>query len=515
MRKKQGGALLSTLKLDAAASTPLYRQLENEIRRLVLDGELPANSRLPSTRQLSIDLGVSRLTVKNVYEQLIIEGFLEARQGAGTFVADISINEISPATPVNSWKSDFDKWQIPANIAAIGQTKSTTRLGGVKAFRPGVPALDHFPRRAWASANSRVINSKDDNLLGYGSPGGLLELRQAIATHVRDHRGIQCTAEQIIITSGAQQAFSLAALVVLKQGANVWCEDPGHISGRDAMRLMGANIISVPVDPEGLDLAHAVSHSGTAALIFTTPSHQHPLGITMSLNRRLELLDYSARVGAWIIEDDYDSEFRYAERVLPALYALDQSGNVIYVGSFSKSLFPALRLGYLICQPSMIDIFAAAQTIFSQNVSPMQQKVLAHFMADGSYNAHIRKMRILYEKRRDLLIEALTTYAADLFELEPCHAGMHLIGWLRDQSTNDTDIAEAIWATGVDCLPVSIYCDQQVLRPGIMFGFACASEDMIGRNAAKLAKAVRGVLNPQAQVTLAPLSQKLPTKLLP
>jgi GntR family transcriptional regulator/MocR family aminotransferase len=491
MRKKQGGVLLSTLKLDPAAGVPLYRQLENEMRRLVLDGALAANSRLPATRQLSIDLGISRLTVKNVYEQLIIEGFLDARQGAGTFVADISINEISPQVPATNWKTDFDKWQIPAKIAAIGQTKATTRLGGVKAFRPGVPALDHFPRRVWASAHSHVMNNNDDHLLGYGLPGGLSELRQAIATHVRDHRGIQCTAEQIIITSGAQQAFSLIALVVLKQSAIVWCEDPGHISARDAMQLMGADIKSVPIDPEGFDLSYATANFGLAALIFTTPSHQHPLGITMSLNRRLDLLDYSTRVGAWIVEDDYDSEFRYVERALPALHALDQSGNVIYVGSFSKSLFPALRLGYLICQPSMIDIFAAGQTLLSQNVSPLQQKVLARFMEDGSYNAHIRKMRILYQKRRDLLIEALENCANDLFELEPCHAGMHLIGWLKDQSADDKDVAKAIWASGIDCLPVSIYCDQQVLRPGIMFGFACASEDKISKNAAKVAAAVR------------------------
>jgi GntR family transcriptional regulator/MocR family aminotransferase len=208
------------------------------------------------------------------------------------------------------------------------------------------------------------------------------------------------------------------------------------------------------------------------------------------------LLDYAQRAEAWIIEDDYDSEFRYTERALPALQALDQSGQVLYVGSFSKSLFPALRLGYLICPPSMIGAFVTGQTLLSQNVSPVQQQVLATFMLDGSFNAHIRKMRTVYQHRRDLLVDALTNCAGDLFELEPCHAGMHLIGWLRDRSIADEEVAKTIWASAIDCLPVSIYCDQQVLRPGIMFGFACAAESEIAAKAATVAKSVRSLSFP-------------------
>lgn len=493
MSRHQGGALLSTLKIEAGLGVPLYRQLETAVRQLVLNGDLAAGGRLPATRQLSQDLGVSRLTVKNVYEQLTAEGFLDSRRGAGTFVASISTSELPPAVPAEPAGAAPDRRQLSSRVLRVGQSKATTRLGGVRAFRPGVPALDRFPRRAWAAAWSRVMRQSGDDLLGYGPPGGLPELKRAIVAHVRDHRGIHCDPEQIIVTAGAQQAFALVALSVIEPGAVVWCEDPGHIAVRDAMRLLGAEVKSVPIDEEGFDLHSAVAEHRDAGLIFVTPSHQHPLGITMSLNRRIELLDYAHLHNALVIEDDYDSEFRYTGRALPALQALDRSGLVLYVGSFSKSLFPALRVGYLICPPSMASAFATGQTLLSQHVSPLQQQVLAGFMLDGGFNAHIRKMRALYRLRRDTLVDSLTEYAGDLFEIEPCHAGMHLIGWLRNRSLGDGAAAKAIWAGGVDCLPVSTYRDTRAARPGIMFGFACAAEAEIARNVATVARIVRSL----------------------
>jgi GntR family transcriptional regulator/MocR family aminotransferase len=490
MKGQKGSMLLSTLNVDPSSGIPLYRQLEATIRQLVLDGKLSANSRLPATRQLALDLGISRLTVKNVYEQLTSEGFLDARRGAGTFVASISTSQLPLEIPAATASVSSSRQPILSQVSRIGPSRSTTHLGGVKAFRPGVPALDLFPRRAWASAHSRVMRQNDDQLLGYGPPGGMPELKRAIAEHVRDHRGVDCEAEQIIITSGAQQAFSLIALALLETGNTVWFEDPGHIAARDSMRLLGADVRSVPIDEEGFDLHFAESKYPNSALIFVTPSHQHPLGVTMSLNRRLELLDYAQQNNCWVVEDDYDSEFRYTGRALPALRALDHTGNVLYVGSFSKSLFPALRLGYLISPPSMVDAFTAGQTILSQNVSPVLQQVTARFILDGSFNSHIRKMRSAYQQRRDLLIESLTEQAGELLELETCEAGMHLIAWLRNRSVSDSEAACAIWDSGIDCLPVSLYCDQQKLRPGIMFGFACAAENAIAANTVQVARAL-------------------------
>jgi len=490
MEGQKGSMLLSTLDVDPSSGIPLYRQLEAAIRHLVLDRKLPANSRLPATRQLAQDLGISRLTVKNVYEQLISEGFLDARRGAGTFVAGISTSQLPPEMPAATTSISSARQPLLSRVSRIGPSRATTHLGGVKAFRPGVPALDLFPRRAWASAHSRVMRQKDDNLLGYGPPGGMPELKLAIAEHVRDHRGVDCEAEQVIITSGAQQAFTLIALALLETGNTVWFEDPGHIAARDSMRLLGAEVCSVPIDEEGFNLRLAEAKYPASALIFVTPSHQHPLGVTMSLNRRLELLDYAQQNNTWVVEDDYDSEFRYTGRALPALQALDHTGNVLYVGSFSKSLFPALRLGYLISPPSMVDAFISGQTILSQNVSPLQQQVTASFILDGSFNSHIRKMRNAYQQRRDLLIESLTEQASELLELETCEAGMHLIAWLRNRSVSDNEAALAIWDSGVDCLPVSLYCDQQQLRPGIMFGFACAAETEIATKTVQVARAL-------------------------
>ncbi len=491
MVKKTGGALFSTLNINSASNTPLYRQLETKLRQLILDGELAANARMPATRQLAADLGISRLTVKNVYEQLIAEGFLWAKQGSGTYVELLQSSELRPQAVGRNQTEMSPTPELPPRAASIGRSKATTRLDRVRAFRPGIPALDLFPRRAWADAYSRVLRSKNDDFLGYGSSSGLEELKQAIAEHVLDHRGIKCSSNQITITSGAQQAFSLIAVTLLEARDLVWMEDPGHIAIRDSMRLLGIDVRSVPIDDEGFALERAISHYPQSRVMFTTPSHQHPLGVVMSLKRRMELLDHASQSGSWIVEDDYDSEFHYADRALPALQALDHYGRVLYVGSFSKSLFPALRLGYLICPPNLAQVFAAAQTLLSQNVSLLQQKTLANFMRDGNFNAHIRKMKLAYRQRRDRLISSLEQHAPDLFELEPCHAGMHLISWLIPSRISDGEIAKCIWAVGIDCLPLSIFCDRERLRPGLLFGFACAVEADIEQNVVRMAQAVR------------------------
>ena len=479
MAKQKGGALMSTFRFAESGGMPIYRQLESGIRRMILDGYLSVGDRLPSSRQLAADLGISRQTVKNVFEQLTIEGFLESRRGSGTFVGDVAVTNLPPEIPRERPRKNGSRMPLSKRARAIAATGATTRLDSVGAFRPGVPALDMFPRKAWSAAHSRVMRSGKDTLFGYGPPGGLPEFKRAIRLHVRDHRGIRCNEDQIVITAGAQQAFVLIALTLIKRGSVVWCEDPGHIAVRDAMRLLEADVKHVPIDSQGFDIEYARQRHPRARLIFVTPSHQHPLGITMTLNRRLKLLESVQQLKCWIVEDDYDSEFRYAERTLPAMQALDGSGRVLYVGSFSKSLFPALRIGYVISPPELVDAFTATQTLLSQNVSQLQQQVLAHFMLDGSFNAHIRNMCILYRRRRDLLVQGLRQHAGSFLDIEPCQAGMHLIGWLRDGSANERKVAEAIWSAGIDCLPLSIYCVEQVLRPGILFGFACVPESEI------------------------------------
>ncbi|MCP4186589.1 MAG: PLP-dependent aminotransferase family protein [Gammaproteobacteria bacterium] len=493
MPRQSRGALLSTLQLDANSRAPLYRQLEDAIRRIVIDGELPTGARLPASRQLAEDLGVSRLTVKNAYEQLVTEQFLETRPGAGTFVGRISATELAPAVELSSVPAR-KSLSLSQRANRISQSRSVLRLGGTKPFRPGVPALDQFPSSIWASTHSKVLRHSGTDNLGYGPPGGLLELKQAIANHVQDHRGVRVDPLQIIITAGAQQAFVLIAFTLLNPGDRVWFEDPGHIAGRDAMHLFGADVKSVQIDNEGFDINQAVASYPDPQLIFLTPSHQHPLGITMSLERRMQIIDYAKSHNCWIVEDDYDSEFRYQGRALPAMQCMDNQGQILYVGSFSKTLFPGLRLGYLIAPPVMVEAFSVAQTLMSQNVSPVLQKTLARFIDDGAYNAHIRKMRSLYSHRLDIMHNSLSKHCNDLFHFTKTDAGMHLVAWLRDRKLSDQPVCESIWDAGIDCLPVSMYCDKASIDQGIMLGFSCAPEHEIENLIMRMDRVVRGLL---------------------
>ena len=492
MAKSKGGAVLSFIAIDRRSSMPIYRQLEEAFRRAILSHRLRSGARLPATRQLADDLGVSRLTVKNVYEQLMAEGYMSAVRGAGTYVADIAPPDLPPDSKAPAPRASPPHRAASQRSIGIARTKAITRLHSTLPFRPGVPALDLFPRRLWAGMTSRAIRNCDSSDLGYGPPGGLPVLKAAIADMVRDMRGVVCEAEQIVVTAGAQQAFTLIAFTLLNPGDIVWCEDPGHVAGRDAMRILGSDVRSVPIDEDGFDLDHAMAHNPEAKLIFATPSHQHPLGVTMSLKRRLDLLDYAHRHGCWIIEDDYDSEYRYRGRPLPALQGLDEHGHVIYVGTFSKTLFPAVRLGYLIAPPDHVEAFAAGQSLLSQNVSALTQNVVARFLGDGAYLAHIRKMRSAYKERRDCLIDNLERRARGLLDCRPTDAGMHLVAWLN--GCDDRVAAQAIWRAGIDCLPLSMYCDKRRIDDGLMLGFACAPENHIPAHVEGLVRALEAAL---------------------
>lgn len=491
MSRKTGGALLSMLQLHHEQPVPLYRQLETELRRLILTGDLAAGLRLPASRQLALDLEISRLTVKNAYEQLVSEGFLKAVRGAGTYVAQISTYELHPQDIPSQSEPSAHRQRLSERAAAVACTGATTRLEGFRAFRPGVPALDLFPRKIWAAIYSRVLRQGDGDLFSYGPAGGLPGLRRSVAEHIRDLRGVRCEPEQIIITAGAQQAFALVALTLLNPQDVAWCEDPGHIAGRDALALFGIRALSVPLDSDGFDLSHALNSLPSARLIFVTPSHQHPLGMTLSLERRMQMIEYARLSEAWIVEDDYDSEYRYVGRTIPSLRSLDRYGRVIYIGSFSKSLFPGLRIGYLVAPPDLVDTFAAGQILLSQNVSPVTQEVLRRFIDDGAYHAHIRRMKSIYQVRQERLLEALGKHAADLFEASFTDAGMHTIAWLKDDHVSDTAIAQNAWAAGVDCLPLSIFCNRESIAPGLMLGFACAHEEEIPDRVEQLVTAVR------------------------
>lgn len=490
MPKSPGGALLSGFTIERNSLVPIYRQLDASLRRLILQGSLAPGQKLPSTRELSRELGVSRITVKSVYEQLVAEGYARARTGAGTFVSEGLDFEVSPKIKRRRHKTRVPDIEISDRARAIMSSKASLRHGKTEPFRPGVPALDMFPIKIWNKYLQDAMASGQRHHMSYGQLNGSPDLRISIANHLSDARGMQVDPEQIIITSGAQQAFVLIAFVLLNKGDVVWYENPGHIAGRDVMQIMGANIAPVPLDSEGLDIEYAIDTHPKPAIIFTTPSHQQPMGTTMSLVRRLTMLNYAQENDAWIIEDDYDSEFRFRGRPLPALSALDSERRVFYVGTFSKSMFAAIRIGYVVVPPGLVDSFAKAGNLLGHGASAVVEQALSRFMDDGRFVEHIRKMRRVYRERRDILFECLTNDCADYLEPQATDAGMHIVTWLRN-GVDDQAAHRALLSAGIESLPLSVYCTRPIDRSGIVLGFCCAHEKRIPNLVKRMSKTLK------------------------
>ena len=487
MAKSATGALLATIEIERDAPTPIYRQIENCLRRMILDGALPSRQKLPSTREFAQELGVSRITVKTVYEQLISEGYAEAKTGAGTFVSDGLVEEKPLAHKLNKSDPTRRMYQFSEIAEKINSSKASVRFGSTKAFRPGVPALDKFPIKRWNKYVAAASVQDDRRNLSYGELFGSTNLRRSIATHLADARGMNVDHEQIIITSGAQQAFVLISIIMLNAQDTVWYENPGHIAGRDIMSLIGANIAPISIDKDGLDLAQAIANHPKPKLIFTTPSHQQPLGITMSLRRRLALLKYAFESDAWIIEDDYDSEFRYRGRPLPALSALDKNGRVLYVGTFSKSLCSAARLGYVVVPHWLVQTFAKTRNLLGQSSSPVTEEALSKFINDGRFAEHIRKMRRLYRDRRDMLLACLLEHCHESLIPQQSDAGMHIIADLK-HGIDDQHAHQFLLEHGIDSLPLSVYCIRPINRSSLVLGFSGVPRKAVPKLTRKMGK---------------------------
>ncbi len=485
MTKAIEGVLLDMITIDRRSSIPLYLQLDTKLRAAVLSGALKEGSRLPATRQLARELGLSRVTVQNTYDQLVAEGFLTTATGVGTFVAEIPLDSLPAAGPARKLDHFAPGARLSQRGRLIADTGATTRISMTRPFRPGVPAAELFPLRTWSRLWAKAINRKDSALFGYGPLGGYAPLREAIADHLKNARAVNCGPDQVIVTGGAQQSFALSALALLDPGDLTWGEYPGHTAGRDVLKALGATVLPVPVDSEGLDLAAGRAMHKNPRLIFVTPSHQQPLGVTMSLRRRLKLLKFAEQCGAWILEDDYDSEFRYTGRPLPALQGLDRSDRVIYTGSFSKVLYPSLRLGYVVVPTDLVEGFITAQIVLSHGTSYLPQQVLAEFIENGSFATHIRKMRVAYAQRQSLLLASLREKANGLLEVEPSEAGMHLIAWLPE-GQDDRQVSRNLWAAGIEAVPLSIYCDKPYTRQGLLLGYTGVPPEEIEPNVEKL-----------------------------
>jgi GntR family transcriptional regulator / MocR family aminotransferase len=450
---------------------PIFRQVYDGLRRAILDGRLRPGQRIPSTRGLASDLGVSRLPVLNAYEQLLHEGYLVGRTGSGTFVSRSipdhllcppSISRLTPSTRPGTGgrKRATPNQPSPANWDLP-----------VVAFQVGLPALDLFPHASWAQMVARQVRTEKPDELAYGDPAGLRGLRVAIAEHLRASRAVRCVADQILVVPGSQAALRLAATTLLEANDRVAIEDPGYFGAHRAFRSAGAQLVPVPVDAEGLDVRALNRRGGKVRAVYVTPSHQYPLGMTMSASRRFALLDWASRHEAWILEDDYDSEFRYVSRPVGALQGSDARDRVIYIGTFSKAVFPAVRVGYLVVPPSLWTRFVQSRFDFDIFAPTLFQRALAEYLRKGAFARHLRRMRGAYLERRNALLRGLARHCRDLVQVHNSDAGLHLTV-LLPEGVDDHNIAERLGRRGVATRALSNSYLGPTRRQGLLLGLA-------------------------------------------
>jgi GntR family transcriptional regulator/MocR family aminotransferase len=487
----------------------LTRQLYQALRQRVLDGRLVSGTRLPASRDLATALSISRNSVVRAYDQLYAEGFIEGRVGDGTYVAQLPTAKklstkvstglptgLSPALSTNWLDLPVISSEKVIHNTALGRVKThhltLPPSGPPKAFRVGVPAFDLFPFEVWAKLNAAFWRKPDLQQLCYGDPAGDERLRGLIAAYLRSSRGLQCTAEQIVITSGAQQAISLCAQLLVEPGDGVALENPGYRAAGHAFAIAGANLHGVAVDADGIDCA-ALNAIEDCRLAYVTPSHQYPLGVVMSLARRLELLAWAERTDGWIVEDDYDGEYRYSGAPLAPLAALDRSGRVLYVGTFGKVAFPALRLGYLVLPAGLVDPFARRRAVDVRHSEVSTQAVMAEFMAAGHFQRHIRRMRRAALSRRNTLLAGWPQGIEGMGSLPAVTAGLHLTVRVDSLAREQQLLAQA-HAVDVEVNGLSSYWLPDSSTPpdrgaGLVLGFAAVPEAQISLALSRLGQA--------------------------
>lgn len=488
------------ITLDQRSTTPLHKQLYDELRAAILTGRLKPGERVPSTRRLSQSLGVSRATVTQSYEQLLSEGYLRAATGSGTFVGCELPDELLKPKPV-------EKSRRPARQPEAKRQIELSRYGASLAdlapfeppeydapinFRTGRPALEEFPLQQWRRLALKHYRARDVSMLDYADGAqGYGPLREAIAGYLRHARAVNCDADQVVVLNGAQQALDLIAKLLIARGDPVAIENPGYLGARRVFLAYGAELLPAPVDESGIVVDALTSNStNRLKLVYVTPSHQFPTGVTLTLPRRLDLLAWAEKTGAMIVEDDYDSEFRYCSRPIPALQGLAGGDSVIYVGTFSKVLFPSLRIGYLVAPPSLARIFARAKWLTDRQTPTIEQRVLADFINEGHLERHLRRMRTLYDKRRQALVRALETHLGDRVAILGGNAGMSLMIRLRSK-LDDDEITRRARAAGVGLVSARVYYLGQGRRDEFVLGYAGLSERRIQEGARRLAKILK------------------------
>ena len=490
---------------DGVQDQPLHEQVYRAIRDQIVRRDLRGGVRLASTRALAEQLSISRFTIVAAIDRLVAEGYLVTRQGAGTFVVDALPEEFIRPTPAAHLVAPADSPHRAPAISRRGAALSRVVItgprqeDGPRAFHPRRPALDRFPVAEWARLVGRRWRAARVTDLDYGDPAGYRPLRQAIAEHISVTRGLDCDAAQVIVTSGAQQAFDTVFRVLLDPGDRVWMEEPGYLDVRAALIAAGASLVPVRVDAQGLDVGQGIARAPAARLAVVSPSHQYPSGVTMSASRRAALLQWARRAGAWIVEDDYDSYFRYGGRPVPALQRFDAETaavpRVIYVGTFSKTMFPSLRLGFCIVPPRLVDAVSNARAIASRNAPLVDQAALAAFIRDGLYDRHLRRARLIYRERYDALRAAVDRELHGVLSIEPAAAGTHVIARLhgekrRGRESEAQRIARLAARENLVLFPLSRYCLETPKRDGLVLGYGSLTPRQIAASTRTLAKVI-------------------------
>lgn len=456
-----------TLVIDQDSGVSFVRQLYEGLQHHILRGQLPLGTRFPSSRTLSKQLGVGRNTVLAAYDQLLAEGYLKAETGSGTWVA------FKQATPQASVDCAPSKPRLSRRGYLLAREPQQPRSPKSINFQPGFPETETFPYATWSRLLARNAQQRSSDLTGYFDYAGLRRLREAIASYVGVARGVECDPEQVIVVTGAQAALDLAARTLIDEGDRVWMEDPGYLGARSALLGSGAALAPLKVDRNGWSLDDRDLPPPRA--IYLTPSCQWPLGLTMGVNERLRVLALAAHHDAWVIEDDYDGEYRFRGKPVPALYSLDHADRVIYVGTFGKTLFSALRIGYLVVPRVLSELFSRALSVTGQFAPLLLQSTLADFMQDGHFATHLKRMRRLYARRQGMLIALCEHHLAPWVSIAANDSGMQLLAGLPPEWDDRIVTAEAL-NHGVDVQPVSINYRDRTPDHGLLLGFAALDE---------------------------------------
>jgi GntR family transcriptional regulator / MocR family aminotransferase len=468
--------LAGIIGLEASLPEPMHLQLARQIKSAVLDGRLAPKARLPSSRALAAGLGISRNTALSAIEQLKAEGYLEARQGSGLYVCEIGVSDF--ARPPNASPPPVSFQHRIARHWRQALAEHHAHFPAMpRPFHPGIPDVRSFPYELWASSLRRASRLVDEKAAGYGGISGISRFRSILAAHLEETRGVNAHPDRIIVTSSARAAMSLVVSAILEPQDRVWIEEPGYRAPKVIFSACGARLVAVPVDERGIAI-HRIRETQSPRLIYTTPSHQYPTGVMMHLSRRLELLSFAARTNAYVIEDDYDSEFQYRGQPIASLQGLDRAGCVLYIGTFSKSLLPALRLGFLVAPQELVRDLEQIHRNMAQLVPPLIQLAAADFIESGYYRAHVRRMRTLYAKRLDAFAEGVHRFSGGRLRALVPDGGMQTVVVSSD-GTPEEGLAKQLARLGIDGQALSeLHLDpSNATHRGILMGFSAWSEE--------------------------------------